>query len=372
MKTGERPLNNKKQFKHMRGIFVILVLLIMNLVPILNSQPAIQEQSREMQGRSDLINISGWMGENGWYRGGVMIAIHPPEGAGPVFYQINDMGWSMYMTPVIIDSDGWFTFSCFYMDAQGNQSEIYTVCFGIDKTPPVVHLVIQKIDWFRYQIILECYENMSGVVSVELYIDDVLIGEYTTAPYDFIVDIRMVRNCVVEFVVYDAAGNNGSAVHIFPYAVSCVCSYPRGIFHLQYVLTTCWDANQTYAPISNGETREVNITVQSMVTRGAFGKILLRLLEGSPYNIHLSVTDTPEWCEPYFTLENLTATVHSDEIEISETSLCIHVLEDAPGNYSEGWVKCRAWVESMTGPFRFFALIHGFKQNFTVSFVNAP
>jgi hypothetical protein len=194
----------------------------------------------------------------------------------------------------------------------------------------------------------------------------------TIPSYEFTLDIRGVRNRVLEIVAIDAAGNNASAIHIFPYDVTCNSLYPCSIFHLQYALIVYWNANQTETPISNGETREVNVTVESMVTRGAMGKFLLRLLEGSSFIIHLSIENTPEWCEPWFTLENLSATVHSDEVDISETSLWIHVMEDAPGNYSEGWVKCRAWIESLTGPFHFFTLIHSFEQDFTVTFVNAP
>jgi len=144
------------------------------------------------------------------------------------------------------------------------------------------------------------------------------------------------------------------------------------IFHLQFALTISWQGNATHTPISNGETRQVNITIGYTVTRGAFGKFLLRLLEGRSFTIRLSIEDTPEWCEPWFTQENFTGVVQLDENEHTTTSLFIHVNDDAPNDYSQGWVKAHAWIEDLKGPFRIFTLILGYEKQFTISFVNGP
>ncbi len=348
-------MNKTILFEHRLGIFIILILLILTYAPLTIGQPLIQEQSGETQGGPDVIEISGWMGEDGWYRSGVTITIHPPHWTG-VYYQINDMAWCEYMWPLYIGEDGVYTFSCYFVDDQGNHSETYTESFKIDTTLPVIHLEIKKIDFLRYFITLQGYDNTSGLACLQIYLDDALVAECTSEPFELTLSLKNVMNSVLKIIVYDNAGNVSPGLF--------------GLFHLQYSLTVAWNGSQINTPISNGETRTVNMSVSSTVNKGLFGRYLLRLLEGTPYTIHLSVIETPDWCDPWFTAENLTAVIHPGEIETSEAVLCIHVQDDAPRNYTMGWVDMRASVEPLIGPFHLFTLIHGFEQNFTITFIN--
>jgi hypothetical protein len=175
-----------------------------------------------------------------------------------------------------------------------------------------------------------------------------------------------IRTCFVLFVLL------GMVLSYSPLSVaqSTTMHHPRSIFHLQYVFTISWSENQTDIPISNGETREVNITITYSVLYGAYQKFLLRLLEGRSFTIHISSVNTPNWCESWFSPDNLSGLVQTDESEDESTSLFIHVNDDAPGNYSLGWVMACASVESMKGPFHILTFIHGFEQNFTIPFTN--
>jgi len=61
------------------------------------------------------------------------------------------------------------------------------------------------------------------------------------------------------------------------------------IFNLMFVMTVSWSANETSKPISPGETREVNITITYLVTRGIYGRLLLQLLKGKSFPLQLSI-----------------------------------------------------------------------------------
>jgi hypothetical protein len=124
--------------------------------------------------------------------------------------------------------------------------------------------------------------------------------------------------------------------------------------------------------MSPGETREVNLTISSMVTRGAFGKLLLRLLDGGLYILHLSIEDSPDWCTAWVAQENLTGVIKNDESYVHNTLLYIHLSDDAPGNYSMGWVKINGTINDKKGPFNIFTLVHSFTQEATLPFVTSP
>jgi hypothetical protein len=149
-------------------------------------------------------------------------------------------------------------------------------------------------------------------------------------------------------------------------------NFTKGLFHLQFVSTISWSGSDLQEPISPGETREVNLTITSIVTRGAYGKILLHILEGATYIIQLSIVDEPDWCTAWTSQENLIGVIVPDEVTIQKTQLYIHLSDDAPSNYTLGWVKIRCNIENMKGPLKFITLIGGFEQNCTLTFVPGP
>lgn len=148
-------------------------------------------------------------------------------------------------------------------------------------------------------------------------------------------------------------------------------SHPGCLFNLQFVTVVSW-GNETDEPIAPGETREVRLSISSMVTHGAYGRILLHLLEGSTYQIHLTVVEKPEWCTAWTFVENLTAVIIPDEITTQDTLLSIHPADDAPGNYTLGWVKLRCAINEKRGPFNVFTLVQGYENVFTLTFCTSP
>jgi hypothetical protein len=147
---------------------------------------------------------------------------------------------------------------------------------------------------------------------------------------------------------------------------------PQGLFNLQFVLNVSWPGNETSEPISPGETRDVNITISYLVTRGLYGTLLLQLLKGKSFPIQLSIEDKPDWCEAWTLPENMTGVIAPDEVGVQYSSLFIHLNDDAPSNYTLGYVKIRCIAEDKKGPFNIFTLVHGYDNDFTISFITGP
>jgi len=147
--------------------------------------------------------------------------------------------------------------------------------------------------------------------------------------------------------------------------------HPQGFFNLQFVIDLSW-GNETQEPISPGETREVNLTVTTCVTRGAYGRWLLQLLEGRTFPIQLSIVDKPDWCVAWMIPANITGIIQPDQVLEQPSLLYIHLNDDAPSNYTSGWVKIHGSIDDKKGPFNIFTLVNGYEQNYTIEFTAGP
>jgi hypothetical protein len=146
---------------------------------------------------------------------------------------------------------------------------------------------------------------------------------------------------------------------------------PQCLNNCQFVISIWW-GNDTYQPILPGETREVNLTIYYHVTRGLFGKIFLQLLKGGSFPIQLSVEDTPEWCAAWIDPTTITGIIDPGTGRNEPSRLFIHLNEDAPTNFTLGWVKIRGTIDDKKGPFNIMTLIHGCQNDFTLNFVTGP
>ena len=143
-------------------------------------------------------------------------------------------------------------------------------------------------------------------------------------------------------------------------------------FNLQFVMTISWGANETQTPIHPGEARQVHLIVAHTVARGALGRMLLRLLEDRPFPIRLSIEDKPDWCTAHLSVENFIGVITPDEVQSINSVLFIQLSEDAPLNYTLGYVKIHGVIDHMKGPFNILTLIHGYETNVTLFFVTSP
>jgi hypothetical protein len=143
-------------------------------------------------------------------------------------------------------------------------------------------------------------------------------------------------------------------------------------FNLQFVMTISWGANETQTPIHPGEVRQVHLIVAHTVARGALGRMLLRLLEGRPFPIRLSIEDKPDWCTAHLSVENFIGVITPDEVQSINSVLFIQLSEDAPLNYTLGYVNLHGVIDDMKGPFNILTLIQGYESNVTLFFVTSP
>lgn len=210
-------MKRNSQFWTKLGVYAILGLLLLNIIPTTLSLSSMTEQSLQpKRDRYDLIHISGGMGKNGWYISSVTITIHPPQGSGSVFYKINDGEWSVYQTPLSVGSDGFFIIYCFYFDEWGNQSPIYNASFKIDKTRPDSNITVQR-HLRTVFVVVDAVDNMSGIDFVEFYCDDRLLGDVTGPPFEYLFEVSLFRGHTISVIVYDFAGNSDDESHTFPY-----------------------------------------------------------------------------------------------------------------------------------------------------------
>jgi len=133
------------------------------------------------------------------------------------------------------------------------------------------------------------------------------------------------------------------------------------IFNLQSVLNVTW-GNETQQPVvPRGELRELTLLITHTVTRGAIGRGMLLLYQGSPITIDIAIIETPSWCTANLAQGTLSVTVQPDKITPVQTKLSLQVADNAPA-YGLGYVKIEATARKA-------GLIAGYTQNFTLSFI---
>jgi len=179
--------------------------------------------------------------------------------------------------------------------------------------------------------------------------------------------IKGARNIFIVFLIIFALICSNSSVVAQLQKESPI----KGLIPLQFSLTVSWNGSQTAQPFSPGETREVILDVAYTVNKGLLGGLLLHLLKGKSFSIQLSIEEKPDWCDAWFIPETMTGVVTHD-IGKQNSSLFIHVNEDAPTNHTIGELKIRCAIDDMKGPFKIFTLIQGFEQIFSLLFITGP
>jgi len=196
------------------GIFLLFVS--MSIIPMAGSISIEKEQSVVSKSRFYGINISGRMGDNGWYISNVLVSFDFP--VNHTYFKINDGSWQEWLSPIIITIDGLHNVSAYYVDNEGNQSPMYYATFKIDKTSPVItEFNLIRVGFFKWAFKANVSDATSGIGRVEFYIDNSLIGSITEPPYDFvwtgfmfIILLKFIRygdDYLPLIVPYDNAGN---------------------------------------------------------------------------------------------------------------------------------------------------------------------
>jgi hypothetical protein len=160
--------------------------------------------------------VSGTMGQNNWYVSNVQVTLTAtdfkwPMGVNYTMYKVDNGAWTVYGAPIVVSTDGQHTVSYYSVDLAipPNTEETKEVSFKMDKTAPVftnysfTPLNFMKNKWLCSATVEDA---TSGVVLVEFYVDDALVGSATETPYEFEFDGKPTNNS--QALAYDAAGNS--------------------------------------------------------------------------------------------------------------------------------------------------------------------
>jgi hypothetical protein len=150
--------------------------------------------------------------------------------------------------------------------------------------------------------------------------------------------------------------------------------YPTNFFQLQFDIQTSYNISQIMTPFKPGETREVDCTISYRVAHSTYlGAFLLHFLIGKSFPISVSVEYTFWFVVISFSPANLTGVIPSDTYGHANTTMIIHVDDNASGAQIDVWNGCLASVKDIYGPFKIVPLIDGEEDNFLVAFqINNP
>jgi hypothetical protein len=167
--------------------------------------------------------VSGPQGKNGWYVGPVEIrfeAYDPdkmakgdqgswPSGVNHTYYRIDGGAWTVYTDPFFIPTDmAIFTIYYFSDDKAGNVEPEKNITIKIDGEINDVDMPVntkQNLVGTEWLISVNATDVASGIEKVEFYVDDVLVGNDTTAPYEFLYEGEIQDH--TQALAYDNAGN---------------------------------------------------------------------------------------------------------------------------------------------------------------------
>jgi hypothetical protein len=169
--------------------------------------------------------LAGTMGNNNWYTSCVtttLQATDPVSGVDAIFFKLDSGNWTEYTLPVEVCTDGQHTINYYAVDNAGNEETPKTVSFKIDKTAPVFTdytFTAQNALKNKWKCAANVSDATSGIVLVEFFVDDALVGNATVAPYEFLFNGKPTTNS--QAIAYDAAGNSAMS----PIATSLSLSY---------------------------------------------------------------------------------------------------------------------------------------------------
>jgi hypothetical protein len=161
--------------------------------------------------------LAGTMGDNDWYISDVTVTLTAydpdpdsrwPTGVNHTYYTIDEGTEMEYETPFAVAEDGEHTVYFYSVDVAGNVEDEQSIEFKIDQTAPTITeftATAQNALKTKWLLAATANDDTSGIVLVEFYADDALVGSVTTSPFEFLVEQKIHT---AQCIVYDAAGNS--------------------------------------------------------------------------------------------------------------------------------------------------------------------
>jgi len=160
-------------------------------------------------------------GLNGWYVSDVTITLEATDdmsGVDVIKYLLDDSDWLTYTGPFTVESDGYHGITYYAIDKAGNVEQPSEVTrFGIDQTPPIIEITWEVHGnfiqgWEVTFFVLTCYDEISIIDRLEIYLDDELLFIDDSEPYECIMTFKWssaLKNSIFKACASDSAGNLG-------------------------------------------------------------------------------------------------------------------------------------------------------------------
>jgi parallel beta-helix repeat protein len=154
--------------------------------------------------------FNGIAGDNGWYISPVVVTLNAQDDSSGVAYtnyKIDDDGWINYTGSFTVTQDGVHAISYYSVDRVGNAETSHDVPLYLDATAPAIQLTAtpQNLLKTKWLLVANVSDDTSGVARVVFYVAGELLGNVTTAPYEFLYE---GTNSPAQAIVYDSAGNS--------------------------------------------------------------------------------------------------------------------------------------------------------------------
>jgi parallel beta-helix repeat protein len=178
-------------------------------------------------------HFDGIMGNNDWFTSNVIVTLTTidisPSGVNHTYYKLDDdIEWIEYTQPFSVTEDSAHVLYYYSVDMVGNEEDVNTVTLKIDKTIPSITLTVTPENLLRTRWLLNATvsDTPSGVTEVEFYVDDVLVGNVTSAPWEF---HYQGNGKQAQAIVYDAAGNSAISERVDQYTFDVYISNEMNI-----------------------------------------------------------------------------------------------------------------------------------------------
>ena len=201
------------------------------------------------------------------WRGAVTLtAKDDSSGVNTTFYRINGGDWEVYVKLFHIDDDGIYVIEFYSVDNAGNTEEVKSADLKIDINGPFIDVVGERIGLKKWKFLATCFDYMSGMDRVEVYVDYELVFTDYEKPYEWVWNDSEVPEIL--FIAWDKAGNGAEPFVSTPFFISGIILNPQfSEYSVSFFAVIIWD---------NGEIIKFkNYTLNTIGYTGYIGKFFI-------------------------------------------------------------------------------------------------
>lgn len=196
-----------------------------------NSNHDISDSTFTIDNTPPITNISleGESYEENWFISNVTVTLNAfdkTSGIDVTKYRLDNLSWIDYTEPFYVTENGQHYIEYYSIDKAGNEENVKSISFNIDKNPPVLEIKKPKkgyiyifgreaiktlfgstIIFGKINIEANASDEISGIKKVEFYIDGELKHVDNETPYEWLWDEAAFLKHTIKVKAYNNAGN---------------------------------------------------------------------------------------------------------------------------------------------------------------------